>query len=259
MSSRKRRRIDDDGDENQRVNRDLAIQHLSKVLQGKFYKGILAQSRQSGFRSRNIAIFNIYGQMSYDLVSHVLVQPFVLPGHTYFYCNQFSLVLEIGLNLKDPVKCKAPKPLQLQLQLKDNNNNNRNKDKAFVFAGSSEIIDSLAFRQYSTSEQFKPPKVDSCVGFIHPKVYNSLNFLLEIISFVLLTAEVEVHSSFYQNKPPFHTVIVQLAPNQILPARELEKIKSVGVGNTRIKTMAVVFHKASNSMRLLCRVLVKTT
>ena len=227
------------------MNRDLAIQNVSQVLRGKFHKGILAQSSVNGSRSRNIAIFNICGQMSSDLVLHVLLQPFVLLDHTYFYCNQFCLVLEIGLNLLESAKCKAPKPLQL----KDSNRNNGT-------AGSNEIVDSVAFREYSTSEQFKPPKVDSCVGFIHPKAYNSLNFLLEIISFILLTAEVEVHSSFYQNKPPFHTIIVQLAQNQILPARILEKIKSIGTGNTTIRTMVVVFHKASNSMRLICRVLV---
>ena len=235
----------------QQANRDLAIRHLSKILQDKFHKGVLAQNTWGngvipGSKNRNIVIFNICGQMSSALIDQVLSQSFVVRDETYFYCNQFSLVFEIGLKLE--------KPVEYTVRSKPENK----QTIGFGPVSANEIVQTKAFREWVTSQKFQPPPVDACVGFIHPNAYNALNYLLEIVYFLLVTADVIVTSSFYKQKQPFHTAIIQLAQNQILPVTTLEKIKNLNVGTTTVKALSIVFHKASNSMRLIVRVVVKT-
>ena len=219
-----------------RISQTEAINKLAKLLVGKFHKGVLVDKHEKH------VIFNICTQLKIDDINSVTKQSFVRQKDTRFYCNQYSLVFEIGLNLDGAVK-----PGQSSL-----------KSKALAVAGAGTgtgpALDWVSLREFAKSESFDSPPINSCIGFIPPPAYEALNSLLEIIHFVLFTARVDIQESLYQTKKPYYNIIVQLAPNQTLKVLPLLQIKQLGLDRVAIKTIALVFDKGSNALKVIVRV-----
>lgn len=202
-----------------------AINELAKLLDGKYRKGVLVN------KNEDHVIFNVCTQLKLEDIERVLERSFVVRDETRFYCNQYSLVFEVGLNLNGREEVGG-------------------KTK-------SNALNWVSLREYAASESFEPPPINSCIGYIPPAVYEALTGLLEIVHFVLFTAKIDFSESLYQTKTPYYNVIVQLASNQTLKVDPLITVKQLCLDTVKIKSIALVFDKGSNAMKLIMRVQVR--
>lgn len=206
------------------LSKSEATHELCKVLKDKYRKPVLSNEGGSAL------IFNICTRLCIEDVEKVLDRPYVDSTTAKLRCNQYSLSLHLKLDMSRP----------------------------FLDPGSRHntqfALDWVALREFAKAKTYEPPAISSCLGVFHATAYEALNSILEIIHFVLFTANVQTVESIYQNKKPFYNVIIRLSVDQVIPATILVKIKSLRFEKGKLKALSLVFDKNTNSMKIIARI-----
>lgn len=218
---RKRRKVQRMSSTTKQNAKQEAIQSLCHILKDKYRKPVLSNEEA------DTVIFNLCSQLCIDDVQQVLRSPHVEVYGVKLFCNQYSLTLEVKLDLSRKVKLKEKPHCALNL---------------------------AELREFAKAKTYDPPPISSCLGYLHHGAYETLNAIAEVIHFVLFTGKVKTESSIYQNKKPFYNVIVRIAADQVIPANLMLQLKKLTFEKGKLKTVSLVFDKTLNSMKVIIRV-----
>lgn len=196
------------------------IEKISTILKDKYHKGILTQA------SKGTVIFNICVQLSAEDVGRVLQLDFVDPGRSLLFCNQYSMVFEVGCSVG-----KRPRASTLDEDV---------------------VPDWKGLRDFLNHGNFTPPELKEMKEYIAPSAHESLNTILETVQLTLFSAGIRTNSCQYRHKKPYYTIVIKLESNQVIAAPVLGKLRKYGT--KAIKSIQLTFDKISNSIKLIFKV-----